>query len=150
MAEVEELSLLARSVHTEDGCLLWMGGVDGGGYGMVQVAPAHNGIVPRKKVHRVAYELWVGPIPDGLQIDHICHNSSDCVGGSSCLHRRCLEPSHLRAVTDRVNKYASPNFMGNRTQCKHGHEFTPETTLVESNGRRKCRTCHNQRRRKVG
>lgn len=76
--------------------------------------------------HRLAYELWRGPIPEGLQIDHLCRN------------RRCINPWHLEPVTSAVNIGRSPRALA--THCKYGHEFTPENTR-RADGRRYCRTC---------
>lgn len=67
------------------GCWVWTGHVAGGDYGQIKV----NGV--SVMVHRYAYELLVGPIPDGLQIDHLCRN------------RRCVNPKHLEPVVARTN-----------------------------------------------
>lgn len=78
--------------------------------------------------HRTAYELVVGPIPDGLQIDHLCRN------------RKCVNPDHLEPVTQLEN--ARRGFWATKTHCKHGHEFTPENTYIRPTGARQCRTCN--------
>jgi hypothetical protein len=139
--------LLIRSSRAEDGCLIWNGCRDGDGYGRVQTGVVVNGRVPRKKAHRIAYELWVGPIPEGHEIDHICHNVSNTCPGGKCLHRRCIEPAHLRAVTGRVNRNASPKSNARKIRCKRGHPYTLENTMHNTGGTRRCRTCFNDRRR---
>lgn len=54
--------------------------------------------------HRVSYEIHNGPIPDGLVIDHVCHNRDlSCTRGTTCSHRRCVNPAHLEAVTQEEN-----------------------------------------------
>jgi hypothetical protein len=54
--------------------------------------------------HRVVYEALVGPIPEGLQLDHLCHTlDRTCPGGPTCRHRRCVSPGHLEPVTGQEN-----------------------------------------------
>lgn len=93
-----------RSVRDEEtGCWLWLGYCLPNGYG--RIAQGHSN--PRY-VHRVAYELLVGPIPDGLLLDHECHNTDlRCLGGDSCGHRRCWNPAHLETVTYLVNRHSA-------------------------------------------
>jgi hypothetical protein len=113
--------------RSEDGCLLWQGGVQTAGYGSVRV----GGFV--MLTHRVAYELAHGrPITEGMTIDHKCHV------------RLCVEPSHLRELTPRQN--ASENSQGLATHCQHGHEFTEDNTYITPQGRRRCRQCVRDRR----
>lgn len=103
------------------------------------------------RAHRFAYELHYGPIPDGLQVDHTCHNEDKtCPGGPACMHRRCVNPAHLEAVTGRENTLRAATPAGvnaAKTHCNRGHEFTPENTYLikpsrsQRNGARRCRTC---------
>ena len=94
---------LARRTERIGECLVWTGKTDSKGYGVITMATGTG----RKKqqLHRVVYEEFVGPIPDLYQIDHICHSSDPeaCPGPSNCLHRRCWNPGHLRAVTAAEN-----------------------------------------------
>jgi hypothetical protein len=85
--------------------------------------------------HRVVYEALVGPIPDGLELDHLCRVL------------RCVNPDHLEPVTHAEN--VARGVKGLRPRyCKAGHEFTPENTRLgrntNGNVRRDCRTCHRQ------
>ena len=82
-----------------DDCWPWTGRVDDKGRAAWQV-----GATKTARPYRMAYELEVGPIPNGLTIDHLCHTRDlTCPGGPSCLHRRCCNPSHLEPVTAEVN-----------------------------------------------
>jgi hypothetical protein len=101
--------------------------------------------------HRAVYELKVGAIPADVQIDHQCHNESDCPGGIACLHRRCVNwVNHLRPATAQVNLLASPNtFNAINTAkecCPRSHPYD-EANTAHRNGRRHCRTCDRERAR---
>ncbi len=105
-------------------CWLWTGAIDGRGYGSWTRSE-------KRKVgaHRFAYQITVGPIPDGLDLDHLCRV------------RHCVNPSHLEPVTRQVNIQRGANRNREKTHCKRGHEFTPENTYMTSAGGRSCRTC---------
>lgn len=104
------------------------------------------------KAHRAAYEVWVGPIPAGLEIDHTCHNVDPyCRGGTGCVHRRCVNPDHLEAVSHRVNGLRGKSFAAENArlaQCKHGHIFTEANTYRRPDGTRDCRACVRERVRR--
>lgn len=122
---------LVRGVHGR--CHIWTGGDDGThGYGRFW----HNGRMVG--AHRAAYELHVGPIPLGCDIDHRCRNP------------RCVRPSHLRPLTHRANVLASTNHAAMRaaqTHCHRGHAFDEANTYLAPNGTRKCRTCRREQQR---
>ncbi|MEW2402092.1 HNH endonuclease signature motif containing protein [Streptomyces sp. NPDC046862] len=97
--------------------------------------------VERKRwfAHRLAYVMFVGPIPEGLVIDHVCHNQdTSCPGGHACLHRQCVNPAHLEAITrgENVLRGLSPTaFNARKETCPEGHP------LVDSKERRPGRRC---------
>jgi hypothetical protein len=73
----------------------------------------------RDYVHRFVYRALVEPIPDGKEIDHRCHNvDPSCPSDASCLHRRCVNPDHLEAVTHRENMDRSPNSLAAKNRLK--------------------------------
>lgn len=115
-----------RPAGTE-GCWRWTGMLDGSGYGRF--------IIKKPKVvpaHRYAYELLVGQIPAGLQLDHLCRN------------RACVNPAHLEPVTNQENTLRG--LRGRMvTSCAHGHEYTETNTIHRPNGRRGCRECSRLR-----
>lgn len=121
-----------------DACWLWLGATSPTGYGHLR----DRGI--NFNVHTVLKELVDGPCPDGLERDHVCHNrDGECPGGNSCVHRRCVRPSHIEYVT------TSANARGRlRMRCKYGHVWTPESTQVDKKGWRHCRWCENAKQRR--
>jgi len=91
-----------------------------------------------RQAHRVAYELARGPIPAGLQIDHLCRN------------RACMNPGHMELVDSRTNTLRGESFSAResrQTHCIHGHKFTPTNTRITRVGKRKCRECNRAHRR---
>lgn len=122
------------------GCWPWLGPINKSGYGDCRAVGEYG-------AHRVAYRLAVGPIPEGLTLDHLCHNRArDCAGGITCPHRRCVNPIHLEPATlgDNVLRGNSPAArFAARTHCSRGHEYTPENTSIRAQfrGSRRCLTC---------
>jgi hypothetical protein len=111
-----------------DACWGWTG-IKEKGYSRISVG--HSPV----QAQRVAYELFVGPIPEDYEVDHTCRNPE------------CTNPRHLEAVTKVENLRRAAAAW---THCRKGHEFTPENIGINTHtGRRYCRTCVNagQRRR---
>lgn len=88
--------------HGEHDCWLWTGAVQSRGYGSFGFGP--RGATQSFLAHRLAYHWFVGPIAEGMTIDHVCHNlDRTCVGGVDCIHRLCVNPTHLEPVPSSVN-----------------------------------------------
>lgn len=120
----------SRVEKREDGCHVWLGQLSVGGYGVFSVRK------PKKMyAHRFVYELTVGPIAAGLELDHLCRT------------RSCVNVLHLEPVTHAENRARTPA----KRNCPKGHEYTPENIIqwVKRDGvvSRACRKCQNERAR---
>ncbi|WP_390623415.1 HNH endonuclease signature motif containing protein [Subtercola endophyticus] len=107
----------------ESGCWLWSAAIKENGYGTFGIGPAVASF--QYYAHRVSYEINIGPIPDGLQIDHLCRV------------RSCVNPAHLEPVTNAENNQRRTALI---THCPRGHEYTDANTYVWR-GARFCREC---------
>ena len=132
------------TIGTPEQCWLWEGAVGPTGYGQFWPYGRAGGKI---YAHRYAYERGVGPIPDGLTIDHICHNNdTSCPGGSTCPHRRCINPAHLEPATMQVQVRRGRHWTQNPDGswvCSRGHAI--DEGVVSRRGT--CPTCFNEYRR---
>lgn len=121
-------------VEFTDDCWLWTGTQNQKGYGRASVQGR------AVQAHRWAYEFCVGPIPDGLTIDHLCRV------------RNCVNPDHLEPVTNRVNlsRGFSPSAIcARKTHCPQGHPYSGDNLYVKPNGWRECRICATANKRRA-
>ena len=112
-------------VEKTDTCWLWTAAKDKYGYGHIRTNRASSMLV-----HRFAYELLIGPIPDGMVIDHVWDRG--------CRNRHCVNPAHLEAVTLAVN--SGRGKLARRQTCAKGHPYDART-YRKTDGSRRCRVC---------
>lgn len=114
-----------RIVLDEHGCWIWTAADNGVGYGVAYFEER------MQCTHRITYKVIVGPIPEGLKLDHLCRVPA------------CCNPDHLEPVTHRENVRrgnAGGHYWAALTHCKRGHPFDEQNTARRS-GRRHCRAC---------
>ncbi|RIK36052.1 MAG: HNH endonuclease [Chloroflexi bacterium] len=116
-----------------NGCWLWKGSISPEGYGRLSINnyPVY--------AHRWSYEHFVGPIPEGLVLDHLCRV------------RNCVNPYHLEIVTTRENCLRGESIaaqMAHKTHCANGHPWNGNNTHYRPDGSRYCRACGRERERR--
>ena len=129
----EKINLSDTLSHNGTACWIWKALVVRG-YGQYK----NKG--RKHRAHKFAYEQLVGPVPGGLHLDHLCRNPL------------CVNPAHLEPMTCHENLHRSPDWVGNRTHCPAGHEYTEANTYVakQCGGKyqnRMCRICATERQR---
>jgi hypothetical protein len=123
-------------VVEQDGCWLWTAALDQSGYGLFSGRPGGVSI----RAHIWSYEFFVGEIPPGLELDHLCHTADkSCMGGGFDIHRRCCNPEHLEPVSSLVN--AQRGRGAKRSHCPQGHLYSIENTYLNPKGAQVCRIC---------
>lgn len=121
---------------TDSGCLEWIAGLNGSGYGTFNALPGMSVMA-----HRWSYEHHCGPIPDGLILDHLCRN------------RACVNPDHLEPVTTQENLLRAVG-MGQantaKENCPAGHPYSGDNLYIPpSRANRMCRTCRRDQKRRA-
>lgn len=126
-------------VDTSGPCWEWTAALSVGGYGKYTVVV--DGKTKYPYAHRYAYEILVGPVPEGTDLDHLCRV------------RKCVNPDHLEPVSRRENvrRGIGPTGLNMaKTSCPSGHEYSQENTFVSRAGYRQCKICrraYDKRRR---
>ena len=130
-AEVRKARLLAKiAKDNKTGCWNWLGGVTPENYGM-----AYNTIERRHQTaHRASYEAFIGPIPEGMQVDHVCRNP------------QCVNPLHLQPVTAALNNLrayiaTSRGEKPTPDHCINGHLRSLFWVQAKGKGQGRCRIC---------
>jgi hypothetical protein len=124
---------VASKIGDHGDCWVWTAATTNG-YGVVQAEPGSRRIV---RAHRLVYELLVSPIPDGLQLDHLCRN------------RACVNPEHLEPVTRKENilRGTAPSAVHARKEaCPQGHPYD-RTVTRRGTTERRCSVCERTRAR---
>lgn len=121
--------LLRDHVAITETCWIWTGALKENGYGQVRWFGKN------KRAHKLFYECFKDPVPDGLVLDHICRV------------RRCVNPDHLEPVTPKVN--SERGYWAMKTHCIRGHELAGENLYKSPDGARHCRACRSIREGKV-
>lgn len=120
---------------TDVGCWEWTASLNSTGYGTFNPGWPHNSVM----AHRWSYEHFIGPIPEGMDLDHLCRN------------RACVRPEHLEPVTTSENLrrgvgVGSSN--ARKTHCPKGHPYSGENLYVPpSRPNRMCRTCRRDQKK---
>lgn len=121
-----------------DKCWEWQGGRTQTGYGNSSYMD-DTGKQRCIKAHRLSYQTFVGPIPEGLTLDHLCENKA------------CINPAHLEPVPNGVNARRSPRTRASinaaKTHCPYGHPYDEVNTFINVRGSRECRICIRARRK---
>jgi len=132
--------ILAKLVEQPNGCMHWTGVIDAERYGRIGYKGRRG-----TPLHQAVYDCFIGPIPPGMVPDHECHNTdANCIGGRTCMHRRCGNWEHLVLRTQAQNVLTGKSFSAanrRKTHCPKGHPYDEANTYVTA-GRPYCVICY--------
>lgn len=129
-----------------DGCLLWSAAVSQDGYGIVYLDGR------ARYAHRVALVAYLGrDITVGMDAGHTCHDAAltagECAGGTTCVHRRCVNPDHLTEQSYQANTLLGNSLQAQnaaKTHCPRGHELVDGNLVLSQLPSRSCLICANE------
>lgn len=124
-------------------CWPYLGARTGWGYGNFAMGGRYYG------AHKAAHLLFIGPVPEGMEVDHLCHKRNECAGGITCPHRPCANPAHLGLASHRDNDLRGCGESARNarvTHCPAGHAYDEANTYrppstKPGHSRRDCRAC---------
>lgn len=119
-------------------CIIWTKTKTQDGYGRQMIGSRTDGTRRSALAHVVAYEQEFGPIPEGLELDHLCRV------------RNCVNPHHLEPVTHQENcrRGNAGKYNATKTECANGHPYDEENTYRPPSGGRVCRECVRANKRR--
>lgn len=136
---LEDLARFHKGYNVaESGCWEWVKCKDVNGYGMIGVGSRVNKSFKVARAHKWAYEMLVGLVPDGMELDHLCRN------------RHCVNPSHLEPVSHKENIRRGINLNRERFMCVAGHPLSGDNLYLAPSGKRQCKECQRRRSREYG
>ena len=112
------------SIDPDTDCWLFTGSLIWSGYGSAGFGGKTY------LTHRLTYQFWIGPIPAGMELHHLCGR------------RHCCNPDHLQPVSHREHTG------GKRAFCRRGHPLATENAYESPSGRRYCKTCAQASRKR--
>lgn len=133
--DAADLARLARNVEPTGFCWYWAGRHNNVGRPYIQLWVRGEGHYRCQMASRWVYEVLVGPIPVGLDLDHLCRN------------KVCVNPDHVEPVTRAENMARRPDSNQVKTHCARGHDLRVPGAFSRNGGSPTCRLCINQRAR---
>lgn len=133
--------IISRIEPQESGCWWYPRVPNRKGYAQTRIGwPTTKSVL----IHHLAWIYYKGDIPEGMVIDHLCHNPAECDGGNTCPHRRCVNPDHLQLLTPQENNAKTVKVLKYRTHCVKGHSLQNNIVSFPSRPGNYCHTCKKE------
>jgi hypothetical protein len=141
----EQLQKIIDRIEPQDnGCWWYPAKRNHKGYAVTRIGWP---IIKGAKIHRLSWIYYKGDIPEGMVLDHTCHDPKTCIGGDTCEHRRCVNPNHLQLVSASENNSKTVRVLKFKNKCKNGHILKDNIYQYNSKqGKRSgCAICMNRK-----